>query len=113
MAERGKGPPGGNPESARLAELTGHGLPAARARLTRAGREPARRVMFPGHALRPGRRAADSRPANGTEVTARRVVTLWAHCSHTHPFEPTIPLVSLRVGYVPRWCFTWCSLPAT
>jgi len=74
MAERGKGPPGGNPESARLAELAGHGLPAARTGLAHAGHEPAGRVMFPGHALRPGRRAADSRPANGAEVTARRVV---------------------------------------
>jgi hypothetical protein len=55
MPERGKGAPGGNPESARLAELADHGRPAARAALAAAGHEPAGRVMLPGHAVRPAR----------------------------------------------------------
>ena len=52
MPERGKGAPGGNPESACLAELADHGRPAARAAVAAAGHEPAGRVMLPGHAVR-------------------------------------------------------------
>src|SRR5205823_3003016 len=101
IAKRGEGPPGENPETARLAELTGHGRPAARAGVATAGHELSGCVMLPGHA-RARERTADSRPANVTEVTTRRVVALWAHCPHTRPFEPTIPLGSSRAGYVPR-----------
>src|SRR6266436_8063285 len=107
MAERGERPPAGYPEAARLAELTGHGRPAARAGLAATGHEPSGRVVLPDHAARTGRRTNDLRPANVADVTARRVVALWAHCPHTHPFEPTIPLGSPRAGYVPRACFTW------
>jgi hypothetical protein len=112
IAERGEGPAGGNPESARLAELTGHGRPAARATVAATGHEPPGRMMLSHHAVRTGQRAADPRPAYVTEVTTRRVVALWAHCPHTHPFEPTFPLGSPRAGYAPRACFTWrfCSV---
>jgi len=91
MAERGERPTGGNPKSARLAELTGHGHPAARATVAATGHEPPGRMVLPDHAVRTGQRAADSGSANVTEVTARGVVALWAHCPHTHPFEPTFP----------------------
>ena len=91
-AEGGERPPGGNPEATRVAELADHGRPAARAGLASAGHEPPGCVMLPGHAAA-GRRTADSRPANVAEVITRRVVALWAHCPHTHPFEP-IPLGS-------------------
>ena len=40
VAERGERPTGGNPKSARLAELTGHGRPAARATVAATGHEP-------------------------------------------------------------------------
>ena len=91
--EGGERPPGGNPQATRVAELADHGRTAARAGLGGAGHEPPGCVMLPGHAAA-GWRAADSRAANVTEVTARRVVALWAHCPHTHPFEPTMPLGS-------------------
>jgi len=107
IAESGERPAGGNPESARLAELTGHGRPAARAAVAAVGHESPGRVVLPEHAVRAGQRAADPHPANVTEVTTGRVVALWAHCPHTHLFEPTFPLDSPRAGYVPRACFTW------
>ena len=91
MAKRGERPPGGDPEIARVAELAGHGRPAARAGVAAAGRGSSGRVMLPGHA-RARKRTADPRPADVTEVTTRRVVALWAHRPHTRPFEPTIPL---------------------